>query len=456
MTRRQIIIFTLLYFCGRLVFYPLTLRGEEGIFANIFLYHPSGPYYSQMGRLAGEEIYTKIDHPALIYEIIRQWGMAWQFLFDYAQWSELATTVLVRMCFSVFEYVVWIFIFLSWNKVFNHDQENNAQRNRYFIYLLFCLAVWPASLLNTTNINIDASVGVLLVGLLTSAIMLFANKKSQSFSILLIAAFFSGFGKNEISVVLLLSLLCCGLVLLFAGMINKNRVVLLEYLPAMVVILIANLLGNLLNYWIDPLNYLAGFKVFQARGTQASLFGTGDFTAWSKIFLERLSFIFIHLVLWSMSAWKILQQWRNVQFPALLTFVYGSALFFGYFFSYAEVGSRYFEPSLIVLTAAFLMLFAQHEFSHVAQKWLWGLLVVCSLHSTAEISSTTIRIVRHPDLIQSRYELPIEVLNTGCVPVLEQAMVFRRPDIDYVAYESMKSLVESRNKKLCTQALINR
>ena len=459
MTRKQLMTFTALYFLARLIFYPLILRGEEGIFAEIFLYQPIGPDYSQMGRLDGVTIYGIIEHPALIYEVLRYWGFFWSALIDYSRWSELWTTVLARFAYSTFEYAVWLMMIAIWSHLKGRSARGRETADRLIVCFFYCLAVWPASLLNTTNINIDASVGVLIAGLLSAVVMLFASPAIPRWGLyvpLAAVAFFSGFGKNEVSIVLIIATIVCGAAYLLAWALKINRAGGAGYLPVLVITVAGNLAGNYFNYSFDPVNYMAGFDVLHLRGSQTSLLGTGDIAAWTKVFLARLPFILIHLVLWGMTAWQLIRRLHQVRFPALLTFLYGSALFFGYFISYAEVGARYFEPALIALTASFLLLNPRIDFSQAGRKWFAVFLIICAVHSTAEVSATIVRVARNPGLLQSRFVVPEEVKNTGCIPVLEQADAFHRSDIDYVAYEHMKPLVESKGKKLCSRPYINR
>ncbi len=459
MTRKQLLIFTALYFFARLIFYPLILRGEEGIFAEIFLYQPSGPNYSQMGRLEGVTLYMIIEHPALIYEVLRYWGMFWGGLIDYSRWPELWTTVLTRFAYSLFEYAIWIIMIAAWNRLRQTRSRDFVASDRFFVFLFYCLAVWPASLLNTTNINIDASVGVLIAGLFSVVILLFDDERFPRillYPLLFAVAFFSGFGKNEASMVLLAAVGVCGACMFMGRLLEINRPGAKGLLPVLVLAVAGNLVGNLFNYMFDPVNYMAGFNVLHTRGSQTSLLGTGNVEAWLRVFLERLSFIFIHIVLWGLSVWRLLRDIRTVRFPALLIFLYGSAMFFGYLVSYAEIGARYFEPSLVALVAAFLLLHPQMEFSRRGRKAFAAFLLLCALHSTVEVVGTTIRVVQNPSLLQSRFVVPQEVKDTGCVPVLEQADAFHRSDIDYIAYEHLKPLVEAKGRKLCTKSYSNR
>ncbi len=459
MTQRQMVIFTLLYFLSRLIFYPLILRGEEGIFANIFLYYPPGPEYSQVGRLGGVTIYTLIEHPALIYEVLRHWGMLVNWLVDYSSWPDLWLTILARFSYSLFEYVVWLALIIAWRHLRRDTQPDSMPGEKYKVLLFYCLAVWPASLLNTTNINIDASVGVLTAGLFSVVIFLFSSPKLPSsglYLLLFFASFFVGFGKNEISLVLLMAIGMCGICLYLGRILKINTVGSAGLLPVMVIAIVGNIAGNYFNYSFDPVNYIAGFNVIHVRSSQTGILGTGGVWIWVKMFLDRLPFIFIHLILWFLSAKRVIRDYNKVKFPALLSFLYGSALFFGYFISYAEVGSRYFEPALAVLMISFLLLHPQLDFSCQGRKWFGYFFILCALHSSAEIISTGVRVLNRPSLLQTRFEIPAEVKDTGCIPILEQADAFYRLDIDYVAYESLRPLVEAQGKKLCPISFTNR
>ena len=317
--------------------------------------------------------------------------------------------------------------------------------------------VWPASLLNTTNINIDATVGVWGSGFVCFAVLLFRNRRLPRLPLYILlsgAAFFFGFGKNELSLVFGLAMLATGLLCSIGrrlGWLDSLR----EPLSILLVASLACLAGSLFNHWFDPINYIAGWGILHSRGSEASLFATRDFAAWFAMTLERQSFILIHLLFWGSIVWSLWQTRRTADFFSLFFFVLGSALFFGYFFAYSEVGARYFEPSFIALLFGFLTVFPhlvrQRNFKAVFSV----VAVVCLLHTGAEITTTSIRQVQNPALRQSRFELPPQVGRAGCVPMLEQAAVFDRPEIDYIAAYELVYPVYLAGRTVCEITLPN-
>lgn len=444
-----------IYYLSRLPFFPLILRGEEGIFADIFLNHPAGPLYQQMGRLNGETIYTIIEHPALIYETLAFVGSLWQQIIDVAGLSALGLTIFLRFAFSTFEWLIWLLLFVGISLTGPYYQAQH--RNKFFAVLLLSM-IWPASLLNTTNINIDATVGVWTSGFVCFAVLLFRNRQLPRlplYVILIGAAFFFGFGKNELSLVFQLALLSTGLLCCIGwrmGCMDTLR----EPLTILLVAMLANLAGNLFNFWFDPVNYQAGWGVLHSRSSQASLMATRDFGAWFSMTVERQSFILIHLLFWSS---MLLSLWRNrraTEFITLFFFVLGSALFFGYFFAYSEVGARYFEPSFIALLFGFVTVFSQVAMHRHFKRTFTVFAVIFLLHTGAEITTTSIRQVQNPALRQSRFELPPEVQNAGCVPRLEQAAVFNRPEIDYIADTGLVDTIRRAGREVCKKNNTNR
>ena len=443
-----------IYYLARLPFFPLILRGEEGIFADIFLNQPEGPLYQQMGRLNGETIYTIIEHPALIYETLAFVGSLWQQIIDVAGFSPLGLTIFLRFAFSTFEWLIWLLLFVGISLTGPYYQAQH--RNKFFGVLLLSM-IWPASLLNTTNINIDATVGVWTSGFVCFSVLLFRNRQLPRLPLYVIlsgAAFFFGFGKNELSLVFGLALLATGLLCGIGwrlGWLDKLR----EPLTILLVAMLANQAGNLFNYWFDPVNYNAGWGVLHSRGSQASLIATRDFGAWFLMTMERQSFIFIHLLFWCSLLLSLWQKRRAADFFTLFFFVLGSALFFGYFFAYSEVGARYFEPSFIALLFGFVTVFSHVAMHRQFKRAFTVIAVIFLLHSGVEITTTSIRQVQNPALRQSRFELPPEVLRTGCVPLLEQAAVFDRPEIDYIATAELVDTVLRAGRIVCEKTLPN-
>lgn len=444
------------YFIARLPFLPLILRGEEGIFADIFLNHPQGPLYQQMGRINGENLYTLIEHPALIYETLAAAGGFWQLFVNPVSFGEMGLTIFLRFAFACFEWIVWGLLFFCLSQI--GPVWKDRRQERAFLLALLLSMIWPGSLLNTTNINIDATVAVLAAGSVCAAVLLFRNPalpRIPLFLFLFLASFFSGFGKNELSLVYMLALGAIAVAVVLGRLFGSFRDV-REPLLILLVAALANLAGNLFNYSFDPINYQAGWGILQSRSSQASLFVTRDVVAWLKMTLERLPFLFIHLLYWIVLVYALWRRRRELDFQLLFYFVYASALFFGFFFSYSEVGSRYFEPSFIVLVFGFVVAFPVLDIPVSFRRTFLVLAVLIAIHSSAEIITTIVRQVQNPTLRQTRFVLPEEVVQTGCMPILEQADAFNRPEIDYVVGPEFARQVETAGKTLCSKPYNNR
>ncbi|HWR30849.1 MAG TPA: hypothetical protein VN631_13560, partial [Negativicutes bacterium] len=417
---------------------------------------PPGPQYQQMGRIDGKTIYEIIEHPALIYETLASAGSLWKKLFNPNTLGDLELTVFLRFAFSAFEWLTWGLLFIGL-AVIKPTWKNGREERCFYLALLLTMS-WPGSLLNTTNINIDATVGVLTTGLVCTSVLLFRNPNLTRwplFALLFFGSFFFGFGKNELSLVFILALLAIG----FVVMLGRYFKVLLgwrEAVAILIVALIGNLAGNLFNYSFDPINYQAGWGILNNRSSQASLFETKDFGAWLLMTIERLPFFSLHLLYWNLIGCALWRTRRAIDFHLLFYFVFSSALFFGFFFSHSEVGSRYFEPSLIAFIFGFVLAFPLLDLSGRYNRAFIIVALIISVHATVEIGSTIFRQMKNPTLQQTRFVLPEEVLQVGCIPLLEQADVFNRPEIDYAAYTGLAKKFENAGKKICPIRYTNR
>ena len=448
-----LLLLTFAYFISRLPFYPLMLRGEEGMFAHMFVSQPHGPYYQQIGRLDGAVVYDFVptQHPALIYETITKPGWLFGQLLQVPT-ADLWQTVYLRFAFSLYEYGIWLLVacLLLWTRTF--EVPDNLQTKRLWGLGLISFLIWPASLINTTNLNIDATVGVLYTGLVCAALAACYKSRNlsvRSYVMILCAAILFGFGKNELSLAFQATVWVCLICWYFwnrwAAAKEPDKTVYIVLL----ILGIGNLIGCGINFWVGPENYVGGLEIMQQRKTEQSALAVGFLTQWLRITLERLSFILLHLVIWSMTVIYFWKKRAEPQFVGLFLFLLASALFFGFFLTANEVGARYFEPSFVVFLFLYLIVFPQFNWSGKKRKVMVGFLCLFLLHGTAEIGSTVYRQMTDPSIRQQRFAVPAVAKETGCIPVLEQADVFNRSDVDYIAYYGMEDYLLKRGKKQC-------
>ena len=244
-------------------YYASNLEGEAGHFAEIFIDQPDGPKYIRVARIFGKEFYNSPSHPALSYETIAFFGKITETVIDYSRLSQYKTTVLLRTFFSFFQLFVWI---LLWICVLLFDQIENKN---FLIILLILLMLSPMAIEGPTKLAVDNSVGPLFVGFFCFSLLIYQFTKSRSPAIYILifaASILMGFGKNEWSINFLISFIATVCFMKIFSLKIENKLI--------VVISLGFIIGNAINYFYDPYNYMAGIEFMVDMGNNYSAFST--------------------------------------------------------------------------------------------------------------------------------------------------------------------------------------
>lgn len=405
-----LITFVVVYFLIRAPSYGQKLAGEEGIFAYLFAQQPVGPDYGWYGRINGREIVGRLQHPAFLYEPTRWLGQQAERFFDLQTLSEEEQTVIMRMSFSLFQLSLWILLLLlvlckpripkkiqavefqealvrkisnqadrefmsslylrdddetyALKKTLTTSEKRRGQRIStaagypvpapYLVVLIFMASISPLAVVSSTQLQVDGSIGVWLIGLLSLgfyAAFLFSRRGRWQYAALLcLGSFAVALGKNEWSLALLFAQV------VFVACVTALPLVWppakLQASPAYAVAFwsfLGLVLGNGASYFIDPLNYRGGLDIMVIF-PHASIVHPQLLMRWLNFLLALFPYIFPMVILFLASAVILLKRLNTVYSLApelLLLFFYSAVLFIGYLVFPWAASARYFAPAFV-------------------------------------------------------------------------------------------------------------
>lgn len=352
-------IFIFIFLLARIPYLGDPFWGEEGLFAHIFLEAPSKNENLIIGRVKGELQYCNPEHPMALYKVLGAVGKIFNMILP--SWTDVATDKLVfllRISFSLF-FLSFLASILWFS--FSHDSSNSSYSSGIYPFaLISAVAISPLAITTSVGLQIDASSGVLLIGILP--VLILAHKNGYiNIKIFILSLFFGGFftglGKNEWNLAITAAIFISYLYTLFFTRYSKSQFLFEK--RGLTVLFLGVIGGNTVSFLIDPNNYLGGFllmkRIFDAGGNVG------------MINLEQyLSHIIEHL--WSLIAPIILIFYllmfgfsriskNNLWFIFLA--IYGFFLFLGFIVSpyvMSRGEMRYFMPSLAVLLSATVLI----------------------------------------------------------------------------------------------------
>ncbi|MCE5185849.1 MAG: hypothetical protein LLF76_06955 [Planctomycetaceae bacterium] len=341
------IAFTCLYFAVRLPILTEPLGAEDGLFAELVINRPAGPYYAMVGRIDGEKSYGYISHPAALYETLRFGGWLWQpYLSDSARTDDAVITPRLRVFFSSYLLVFgWILLGLSFLR--------SDGKWLWPLVILCTVLLSPLAIKVSTRLQTDNSAGVVLCGM---AALLFLTAGRSGLNrrlgplLFLSGGFFAGLGKQEWSFALLAAV---GTAALLCVIRQRDRQ---RETAAVLTWAAAGLaIGNLVSYLWDTANYMLGLRYMVTASNLSEHSPTHwNLVRWLAMFQNRLPLIVICMMLMALLVFYL---WRHPSATAKwLTVLYGGFLFAEYMISDYSSETRYFAPALAVLTAAALMI----------------------------------------------------------------------------------------------------
>ena len=438
-------LFAILYFGLRAPDLITPLHYEEGAFGEIFYAQPPNPNYILLGRIDGINLYSSPEHPAIIYEILSHYGQLWKVLVNYQTLNVVALTFIVRLAFSIFQFLVAgviLLMILLW-------RDSVSWRDKITLLAwISVLVVTPPAMTISTSVQVDGSVGTLLAGLLAIALLghrLELYPLRTASVLVLITSLLFGFGKNEWSLALLLALLSTTGYLYLT---TRKRRASKNYNPAwrlLGLILAGLLLGNLVSYLYDKGNYLAGFDVM-FRISKASNYNFISFG------IERLAFAYVNLLLLAFIAVALIRAWKSVDYILFLYFSLGAILFLAYFVTSWAIEPRYYAASLSLCLAGTVV--AYEHLAGAKTRWLMlgiSFVLLAVTGNQMVQNKHRMRLYLQLELQKSRNE-QITTIPPGCIPTLGLGEAFGQ-EIDFISNslspEGAADLVAKYNRIIC-------
>ncbi|MCZ6493160.1 MAG: hypothetical protein O6933_03685, partial [Planctomycetota bacterium] len=434
--------FVAIYFLARLPFLSDPLYCEEGIFAAIVVNQPPNPDYLLVARIDGQEHYQRSAHPAPLYETMKLAAKLWPPVGPQSVHDDTLATPRLRFFFCLFQLVAWLGVGLLALLV---TRASGVVVQIATIVIVAAAAASPIAVVTSTELQVDGSVGALMVGVMAAATCLAARgvlPVSVTYATLFIAAAVLGLGKQEWSLALVAAL---GLWFpaLFALRKWTGRTIRLHVVAA-AVILVGLLLGNLLSYLYDPENWLGGIGVMRRIAGRATIATGAGTSHWLEVTAERLNDLATIFALGVCLLILLARHIKTVEPYALLGLFLAGGLFGGYFISSWASYPRYFAPSLLAMAFTLLAVLPANP-DRVAQRVLLATAMVLVLHSAVFIAG---RIGSTPRQVH----LP-ESVSRECVSLLQAGDVWNKPDIDFVARslgpEGAKAHLARYGKTLC-------
>ncbi|MCZ6852262.1 MAG: hypothetical protein O7F17_11525, partial [Planctomycetota bacterium] len=198
--------FVAIYFLARLPFLSDPLYCEEGIFAAIVVNQPPNPDYLLVARIDGQEHYQRSAHPAPLYETMKLAAKLWPPVGPQSVHDDTLATPRLRFFFCLFQLVAWLGVGLLALLV---TRASGVVVQIATIVIVAAAAASPIAVVTSTELQVDGSVGALMVGVMAAATCLAARgvlPVSVTYATLFIAAAVLGLGKQEWSLALVAAL----------------------------------------------------------------------------------------------------------------------------------------------------------------------------------------------------------------------------------------------------------
>ena len=115
------------------------------------------------------------------------------------------------------------------------------------------------------------------------------------------------------------------------------------------------LVGNLISYLVDPLNYMMGWKLLLNISRTASVVGSAGIRQWLSVTYHRLPEMIGVAVLLGLVFVLFVRRLKTISTVQILSFSLSICLFGAFFFSSWGVFVRYFVPSFISAVASLII-----------------------------------------------------------------------------------------------------
>lgn len=284
-------LFSCAFFCFRIPFYQQKLVAEEGTTAYLLLHDVPKPNYLIISRVGGVDLMGAPQHPGLMYASMGAVGKLSRQVIDYSKLDEQQSAFVFRVIFSL----PMLIMFLA--GIF-HVYKRRNENLYYWLMLFIVLVSSPVVLVTSTELHGDASFGIAIIGIWTFAILIVTDRCLTRYGIkallFFIGTFIASLGKNEWSLVLLLTLLLVSAYLLI---IRRRLAHWSGQLTIMACGFLGLLSGNLVSYLFDPLNYQMGLQLMLSMSAKESVVCDSKFAQLLGVTRHRWSFISQNILL---------------------------------------------------------------------------------------------------------------------------------------------------------------
>lgn len=424
--------FVLLFFAVRLHFYRSPLTGEEGMFADLVVNGHQGPDFLLSSRIDGEKKYFIPRHPDGLYYVTRAAGSIFSPLIDRVPWQDDAKiTPVLRFVFSTSMFLILSLLVI-------HICLRKRPINPFLIILFIAVTVSPVAIFTSANLQIDGSVGVLMNGVFALGLLFFLSSNSRNaikYILLFAGSFFLATGKQEWSIILLAALSVVAIYLTIVRIRNSAKIS--QDVFMLLTVTTGLVAGNIFSYFIGPENYGGGLDVFWRFSRIGNIAkGEVEFARWIPSTLRRLEWTDTIIALIAISGLFVFIKRKEIKTAEILLCVYGFGLFAAYSLSFWISESRYFAPSLIVMTAAIISIFP----SKIGGKSIVfiSVLSLIMFATTAKFLHKTItELPSRPYFDASQIKLQPDQ-----IAILSTANAWNKLDIDFVNNSNSKEGIE--------------
>ncbi len=430
-------VITVLFFGVRSHYWSEPAVDEDGLFAKIIMDHPKGPTYTFLARISHKEYYIYIAHPGIIYEVLKTPGFILTLNRHKGDAIDQQTVIPLRIAMSMFQYAVILLLLLT---ISPRSEEPTPRSWLPFGACVSVILVWtlaPQSIVSSLDLQIDGTVGVLMVGTLGVAVLFASRRPDSRFRLCLVGltAGFCGCGKTTWTLSVIAALGLSGLCLLALKFRSKNNSGILVRATVIYSMIAAGTAGgNLISYRFDPENYRRSLdRLVDFAGSQ-----TG--TVVGNV-VQKLPAIWPILALLLMAAMLLAYDFlRKDSTPG----AHSLFLFFLGFFltTHLMFGSwyfpRYFAPASIAALFAVVSLLDRRTprsalWATVALSAIGGILALHGIHERAVavrngLITQKIAAINGDNMRRIDYSK-----SHGCTPLLGIAYAVEHVNEDFVA-----------------------
>ena len=420
-------LFIVLFFAARFHFYRTPLFGEEGVFAELIVNQPENPKIILTGRADGQNLHEKTSHPIGLYSVIRVCGSLFRPFLTAVDWqNDAEITPRLRFVFSLFQFA--IFLPASLYIVLSRKRPMHILLAAIFI----AVVISPIALKTSWNLQVDGSVGVLMNGLFSLAVILLLKNNSMNpltGAILFATSIFLGLGKQEWSMVLLVAIVISAV---YFSMLNrKTSQPVKPYYIMLLIILAGSIAGNIIGYLSLPDAYMGGFKVLWSFSRAQQVLDSQPATQAIRLLnltMSRLPWICTSIALIAISGVSMLRNRRWPKPVEFFLFVFGLGLFGAFFISLHNSEPRYFAPSLIVLTLATVAIFPQK----MNKRFCVIITSIVFIMFASSGAFLYARIVKRP--VKNYFDVKTMPMSPGQAAIISPAVAWNKMELDFVSY----------------------